>query len=218
MSDYQQFLAQKSQLGEDHGFDPIWMPDFLFDFQQTMVEWAIRKGRAALWEDCGLGKSIQELVWGENIVRKTNGRVLLLTPLAVAHQILAEAEKFGIEAHRSYKGELYSGIIIANYERLHYFNPADFVAVICDESSILKSFDGAMRSQITEFMRKVLFRLLATATAAPNDYIEIGTSSEALGELGHMDMLMRFSKMIKTASSQLGPDVSKSRDNIVYER
>lgn len=194
MSDYASFLQVKTQLGNDGGFDPIWMPGFLFDFQASLVEWALRKGRGALFEDCGLGKTPQQLVWAENVVRKTNKPVLCLTPLAVSYQTLQEAHKFDIEAHRSEKGEVHSGINVANYERLHYFNPDDFGGVVLDESSILKSFDGATRKAITEFMRKVPYRLPCTATAAPNDYIELGTTSEALGELGYMDMLTRFFK------------------------
>lgn len=192
--DYIEFLQQKTHCGGESGFDPVYMPDFLFDFQKLLVEWAVRKGRCALFEDCGLGKSIQEIVWAENVVRKTGGRVLLLTPLAVGHQFITECEKFGVEAdvHRSHSGELHDGIVIANYERLHYFNPQDFVGLVCDESSILKSFDGRTRAAVTEFARQLPYRLLATATAAPNDYIELGTSSEALGELGQMDMLNRF--------------------------
>lgn len=191
---YADFLHAKSQLGTMSGFDPVWLPDFLFDFQRSMVDWSLRKGRAAIFEDCGLGKTPQELVWAENVVRRTNGRVLILTPLAVSHQTIAEAQKFDIEAHRSFAGELHDGINVTNYERLHYFSPDAFAGVVCDESSILKSFDGARRSEITEFMRKVEHRLLGTATAAPNDYIELGTSSEALGELGYTDMLGRFFK------------------------
>lgn len=191
---YAAFIEAKAQLGTFSGFDPLWMPDFLFDFQRALVEWALKKGKAAIIADCGLGKTPMELVWAENVVHKTNGRVLILTPLAVSHQTIAEAGKFNIEAHRSHAGELYDGIVVTNYERLHFFNPADFAGVVCDESSILKSFDGARRLEITEFMRKVEYRLLATATAAPNDYIELGTSSEALGELGYMDMLTRFFK------------------------
>jgi SNF2 family DNA or RNA helicase len=196
MSDYASFLERKIQYGEESGFDPVYLPDFLFDFQKALVEWAVRKGRCALFEDCGLGKSIQGIVWAENVVRKTGGRVLLLTPLAVGHQFITECQKFGVDAdvHRSLAGELHDGIVIANYERLHYFNPQDFVGIVCDESSILKSFDGRTRSAVTEFARQLPYRLLATATAAPNDYIELGTSSEALGELGYMDMLNRFFK------------------------
>lgn len=194
---YETFLDLKTQLGSMDGFEPLWMPDFLFDFQRAMTEWAIRKGRGAIWEDCGLGKTIQQLVWAENVVRKTNRAVLLLTPLAVCYQTVAEAGRFGIETYLARTAPVVpikAGIYVTNYERLHYFNAADFVGVVCDESSILKSYDGRRRSEITEFMRKMPYRLLATATAAPNDYIELGTSSEALGQLGHMDMLTRFFK------------------------
>lgn len=194
MGDYEAFLDVKSQLGGQSGFAPIWMPDFLFDFQASLVDWGIRKGRAAVFADCGLGKTPMSLVWGENVVRKTNRPVLYLNPLAVSHQAVTEAEKFQIEAHRSSDGKVWPGINITNYERLHLFDPNDFAGVICGESSILKSFDGARRQEITAFMRKVEFRLLETATAAPNDYIELGTSSEALGELGYTDMLTRFFK------------------------
>lgn len=194
MNDYAAFLETKTQAGADHGFDPVWMPDFLFDFQARLVEWALRKGRAALFEDCGLGKGPQELVWAENVVRETNGNVLLMAPLAVSAQLAREAEKFGVEAHICRDGKVRRGINITNYERLHLFNSADFAGAVCDESSILKSFDGSRRQAITDFMRKLPYRLLGTATAAPNDYTELGTSSEALGYLGHMDMLTRFFK------------------------
>lgn len=193
---YETFLDRKSQLRGGRGFDPIWMPDFLFPFQQALTEWSIQQGRAALFADCGLGKSVMELVWAENIVRKTNKPVLILTPLAVSHQFVREGDKFGIECVRSSDGTLPHGarVIVANYERLHHFEPSDFAGVVCDESSMLKCFDGKRRAFVTHFMRKTPYRLLATATAAPNDYIELGTSSEALGDLGHMDMLARFFK------------------------
>lgn len=191
---YEHFLRAKAQLDGDFGFEPVWMPDVLFPFQAAMVEWSLRKGRAALFEDCGLGKGLQELVWSENVVRKTNGNVLIKAPLAVAGQLAREAEKFGIEAHYSRDGSVKRGINITNYERLHLFDPQAFTGTANDESSILKNFDGARRGQITEFDRRMPYRLLGTATAAPNDYIELGTSSEALGYLGHMDMLNRFFK------------------------
>jgi hypothetical protein len=190
---YANFIERKSQLSTMSGFDPLWMPDFLFDFQKALVEWSLRKGRAAIFADCGLGKTAMQLVWADNVVRKTNQPVLILTPLAVSHQTLMEATKFGIEAKRSYLGP-HRGIVITNYERLHHLDPNDFAGCVCDESSILKSFDGERRQQITEFMRKLPYRLLCTATAAPNDYIELGTSSEALGELGYTDMLTKFFK------------------------
>jgi len=190
--EYAAFLARKSQLDADGGFAPVWMPAFLFDFQRALVEWALRRGRAAIFADTGLGKTVMELVFGENVVRHTKGRVLVLTPLAVGAQMEREAQRFGIAARRSADGTVHDGITITNYERLHYFKPDDFVGVIADESSILKNFDGATKAAVTEFMRKIRYRLLATATAAPNDYVELGTSSEALGYLGHVDMLTRF--------------------------
>jgi hypothetical protein len=190
--DYEAFLEDRAQLGGDHGFGPLWLPDFLFPFQRALVEWATRRGRAAIFADCGLGKTLMELTWAENVVRHTRAGVLLLTPLAVTHQIQAEAERFGIQARISRDGAPHVGITITNYERLHHFTPTDFAGVVCDESSILKSFDGSTKKALTEFMRKRPFRLLATATAAPNDFIELGTSSEALGYMGHMDMLNKF--------------------------
>ena len=188
MSTYADFVESKSQSGAMCGFNPIWIPSQLFDFQMYACDWAIRKGRGALFFDCGLGKTFMELVWAENVHRHTNKPVLILTPLAVAAQTADEAVKFGIEA------SIGTGrrIVISNYEKLHQHDPSDFSGVVLDESSILKNFDGARRSQITEFMKKTPYRLLATATAAPNDYTELGTSSEALGELGHIDMLNRF--------------------------
>lgn len=191
-TDYQSFLRAKCQQIGDGGFEPLWLPDSLFPFQKALTEWAIRRGRAALFEDCGLGKTFQELVWAENVVRHTNRPVLVLTPLAVAQQTVREAEKFGIDAKQSRDGSLPAKIVVANYERLHYFHESDFAGVVCDESSILKGLTGATRKRITRFMTKMPYRLLATATAAPNDYVELGTSSEALGELNHSEMLRRF--------------------------
>lgn len=193
---YRQFLDAKAQANNDAGFTPIWMPEFLYPFQAALVEWAIRKGRCAIFADCGLGKTPMQLVWAENVVRSTNRPVLIATPLAVSHQTIAEANKFGIDAVRVSDGRVPTGarVIVTNYERLRHFNSDDFAGMVCDESSILKNFDGTRRAIATEFMRKLPYRLLCTATAAPNDYIELGTSSEALGELGHIDMLQRFFK------------------------
>jgi len=135
-------------------------------------------------------------VWAENVVRRTGGRVLILTPLAVAHQTAREADKFGIEASVSRDGSLPSRIVVTNYQQLHKYSASDFEGVVCDESSILKHFTGATQMQVTRFMSKLKYRLLCTATAAPNDYVELGTSSEALGELGHSDMLARFFRQL----------------------
>lgn len=194
MNDYERFLGLKTHEGANAGFKPTFLPDFLFDFQKAMVTYAVEKGRAALFEDCGLGKTPQFLVWSQNIVEHTNRPVLILSPFAVSAQLIREAQKFGIDAERSKDGTISKKIVITNYERVSAFNPSDFAGVVCEESSILKSYDGSRRAEITEFMKKVPYRLLATATAAPNDYIELGTSSEALGYLGHMDMLNRFFK------------------------
>jgi hypothetical protein len=190
---YFDFLDKKTHSSNDFGFVPEFLPDELFDFQKYVLDWGIRKGRCALFEDCGLGKSFQELVWAENVARHAKGRVLIITPLAVTAQMVREGEKFGIECHRSYKGELFR-ITVTNYERLHMFDPSDFVGVAGDESSILKNFQGAMRGSITAFLKKIPYRLLASATPSPNDFIELGTTSEALGDLGYMDMLNKYFK------------------------
>lgn len=204
VSAYAAFLERKTQLDGFDGFEPVWMPDFLFGFQRTLVEWAIRKGRGAILADCGLGKTPMQLVWAENVRRHTGKPVLIVTPLAVGFQTRAEAAKFGIEADTSRDGSLTAGITITNYERLHLFDPADLGGMVCDESSAIKSFDGVHRALVTEYMRKMRYRLLCTATAAPNDYIELGTSSEALGYLGHMDMLNRFFRNENNTSDTKG--------------
>ena len=187
------FLERKTQLSSGGGFKPSFIPDFLFPFQAALVDWSCRNGRSALFEDCGLGKTVQQLTWAENVARETNGKVLILTPLAVSAQTTKEAARFGIETGR-YRGKEMpkEKIVVTNYEQLHKLNPFDFEGCVCDESSILKNFDGAMKSQIVQFMRKLKYRLLCTATASPNDYTELGTSSEALGYLGHIDMLKKF--------------------------
>lgn len=190
---YQDFIAAKSQLDGDYGFQPEWMPAMLFPFQAAIIEWACRKGRAAIFADCGLGKTFMQLVWAENVARKACGRVLILTPLAVAFQTVREGEKIGVEVmHRRDGLQHGDRIVVTNYERLHHFSAADFAGVVCDESSILKNFNGETRKQINEFMRERPYRLLCTATAAPNDYLELGSSSEALGYLERKHMLAQF--------------------------
>lgn len=201
---YEEFLDRRTNAQDMHGFEPVHLPDFLFDFQRYLVTWALQKGRAAIFADCGMGKTPMQLVWAENVVRKTNGRVLILTPLAVSAQTKKEGEKFGIEVLKSNDGKVNGpGVYVTNYERLHYFDSKDFVGVVCDESSILKNFNGATKTEITRFGLKLPYRLLCTATAAPNDYIELGTSSEALGELGYMDMLQAFFKSTDNSVSPL---------------
>ena len=194
MNNYEKFINKKLHIGIGNGIKNINLPDYLFDFQKSLVEWALKIGRAAIFADCGLGKTPMQLVWAENVYKNTNKPVLILAPLAVSQQTVHEAEKFNVDCKRSKDGTIHKPITITNYERLHYFDYNKFGGVVCDESSILKSFNGVRKKEITEFMRKVPYRLLATATAAPNDYIELGTSSEALGNLGFIDMLNRFFK------------------------
>jgi len=216
---YNDFLKDKMISHEPSGFkvDVNDLNPMLFDWQKVLVRWALYKGKAALFEDCGLGKTPQQLEWANQIVKRENKRVLIVTPLAVGHQTILEGEKFGIECNRSIDGKLTGDIMITNYERLHYFNPNDFIGIVCDESSILKNFNGTRRKEITQFMKKLPYRLLCTATAAPNDYIELGTSSEALGVMSNMDMLGRFFKnnlnncSTKRAWARTGAGVPKWR-------
>lgn len=194
--DYQTFLRRKSQVASEDGFEPIWMPEYLFDFQRSLVEWSIRKGRGAIFADCGLGKTPMMLAWAENVVRKTNKPVLILAPLAVSHQIVTEATKFGIEAHRSIDGLSQPNITVTNYERLSKYSPDEFSGVVCDEASIIKHWSGSTQKAVTRFLSKMQYRLLCTATPAPNDYIEMGTASEALGELTYSEMLATFFRQV----------------------
>jgi len=201
---YSEFLASKSQEDGYAGFSPTILPDYLYPFQRQLTEWAVRKGRGAIFADCGLGKTPMQLVWAENVRAETGKPVLIITPLAVAFQTVAEAAKFGIEAVISRDGSVAGPITVTNYEQLHHFEPSDFGGAVCDESSAIKSFDGVRRALVTEFMRKMRYRLLCTATAAPNDYTELGTSSEALGYLGLMDMLNRFFRNENSTSDTKG--------------
>jgi hypothetical protein len=190
---YLQFLENKKHLIGEFGFKPNYFPDMAFDFQKYIIEKSVKKGRMAVFADTGLGKTLIQLSIANNIVRHTNKKVLILTPLAVAFQFILEAEKLGIDdIEYSKDGKHSKKIVICNYERLHYFNENDFEGVILDESSILKNFDGRTKWAVTKFMRKIPYRYLSTATPAPNDYIEFGTSSEALGYLPYMDMLTKF--------------------------
>jgi hypothetical protein len=190
---YKEFLEKKQHLSIDYGIDYDFMPDAMFDFQKYVTEYAIKKGRCAVFLDTGLGKTIIELTVAKNYIHKTNKPVLIITPLAVAFQFLREADKFGIDdVMYSKDGKYKTKIVICNYERLDKFKHEDFDCVILDESSILKNFDGAIKNQVTTFLKKVKYRYLFTATPSPNDFIELGTSSEALGYMGFTDMLTKF--------------------------
>lgn len=193
---YLEFLESKKHSIGNFGFKAKFLPDCAFDFQKFVIEKSVKKGRIANFLDTGLGKTLIQLSIAQNVILHTNKRVLILTPLAVGFQFLKEAESKQItdDIHQTFKGEINKKIVICNYERLHYLNPNDFVCVILDESSILKNFDGKIKSQITSFIKKIPYRFLSTATPSPNDFIELGTSSEALGYMGYMDMLTKFFK------------------------
>ena len=216
-TDYNSFLDRKTHLGGSFGFDPIWMPDFLFDFQKHLIEWSLRRGRAAIFADCGLGKTAMQLVWADNVFRKTRKPVLALTPLAVANQTKREAQKFGIDAEVSRDGKIGCGVVISNYDMLHHFDANSFSGLVCDESSILKSVTGATRKRIDRFISKLPYRLLCTATAAPNDWIELGTSSEALGELSNSEMLHRFFRQLDDKGQKREEKLQEAAERLVEQ-
>lgn len=194
LDEYREFVESKTHLQGEFGFDPIYTNPHCHPFQQDLITWALKQGRGATFADCGLGKTLMQLVWAENVHRKTNRPVLILAPLSVSSQTVEEAAKFGMSAVRSPDGKFPagSGIVTTNYERLHHFDLDDFGGIVCDESSILKNFDGKIKAAITHAMRKVKYRSMYTATPSPNDYTELGTSSEALGDMAYMDMLQTF--------------------------
>lgn len=193
--DYSEFLQSKKHSSIDFGIDVNFLPNSIFDYQKHVAEYAIKKGRCATFLDTGLGKTIIELTIAQNFVNATGKPVLIITPLAVAFQFIKEAAKFGItDIDYSKDGKIKSKIVVCNYERLDKFTPDMFDCVVLDESSILKNFDGAIKNTITSFLKKVKYRFLSTATPSPNDFIELGTSSEALGYLGYTDMLGKFFK------------------------
>ena len=181
--DYQDFLRTKRELPIPTGFDVSSddLNPMLFGWQKAIVKWALARGRAALFEDCGLGKTPQQLEWARHVCEYTGGNVLILTPLAVAGQTLREAAKFGIAARHTRAGrDGNTGIIITNYEQLHHYDPADYSGIVLDESSILKAFDGKTRKLLTEFADRIQYRLACTATPAPNDLIELTNHAEFL--------------------------------------
>jgi len=191
--EYKDFLQSKRHKSIDYGIDTSFIPDNMFDYQEYVTKYAIKKGRCAIFLDTGLGKTIIELTVAKNYLKETGKPVLIITPLAVAFQFIKEAEKFGIsDISYSKDGRYSTGIVVCNYERLDKFKSSDFDCVILDESSILKNFDGAIKNSITSFLKQVKYRYLFTATPSPNDFIELGTSSEALGYMGYTDMLGRF--------------------------
>lgn len=192
---YEEFIQSKRHSLPSFGFDPVWMPGTAFDFQQHIISKGTAKGRQGIFADTGLGKTLINLAISHNIVLKTNKPVLILTGLAVAFQFLDEAERIGVpDIVHTKDGKFTGKIVVCNYERLHLLDPSDYIAVMLDESSILKNFNGKIRDQVIAFMKRVQYRFLFTATPSPNDFIELGNSSEALGYMGYMDMLGRFFK------------------------
>lgn len=195
MKSYEDFLKTKEEKFNSTGFeiDRSRLNKNLFEYQKDVVVWALRKGRTALFEGCGLGKTIQQLEWANQVNKYTKGNVLILTPLAVAKQTVREGEKFGIMVNYCRcEEDVKPGINITNYEMLHHFDTDDFVGIVLDESSILKSFTGKFRNELIESFKYTPYRLSCTATPAPNDYMELGNQSEFLGIMSRTEMLSMF--------------------------
>lgn len=189
---YSEFLERKRIVDLPTGLNAVpALNPMLFDFQRDIVFWALRRGRAAIFADCGLGKTPIQLEWARHVP----GRVLILAPLAVADQTVREGKKFGVNvtsARSQTDADAGHKITVTNYEMLHHFDPASFSGVVLDESSILKSYTGKTRSAIIAAFSKTPFRLACTATPAPNDYMELGNHAEFLGAMTRAEMLAMF--------------------------
>jgi hypothetical protein len=192
--DYNQFLAKKRMVDPHTGLTSLPdLPECMFPFQRDITKWALRRGRAALFAGTGLGKSLMELSWGDAIHRATGGDILHMAPLAVSAQLVREAAKFGLPARQvSSQDDCGPGINVTNYQKLKHFDLSRFGGVILDESSILKSTDGHYRTSLIEACHSIPFRLAATATPAPNDFMELGNHAEFLGVMSYTDMLATF--------------------------
>ena len=193
LGDYDAFIKAKTATSIAAGFDAKDMGSDLFDFQRAIVEWACRRGRAAIFADTGLGKTAMQTEWARQVNEHTGGDVLIAAPLCVAQQTVEEAAKFGIHVRycRDQK-DAKPGITITNYEMLERFNPADFAGVVLDESSILKAHDSKTRAKIVEMFRDTPYRLSCTATPSPNDHMELGNQAEFLGVMTAAEMLAMF--------------------------
>lgn len=193
---YQEFIDSKSIAVKAEGLkvNKTDLNPMLFDFQKDIVKWALAKGKAAIFADCGDGKTAMQLEWGEQIRKLTSGKVIIIAPLAVSQQTEREGKKFGIKVNicESQKDVISDAINITNYEKLGKFNADDFIAVILDESSIIKSYSGKIRNQIIEMFYKTPYKLACTATPAPNDYMELGNHSEFLGIMTRAEMLAMY--------------------------
>jgi len=193
MKTYAEFLDKKTKHDIATGFEPDHINKNLFPFQSDIVKWAIRRGRAALFCDTGLGKTLMQLAWADAISKKTGGDVLILAPLAVSAQTAREGDKFGVEcAYAKCADDISKKITITNYERLHNFDSSGFAGVVLDESSILKSFDGKTRNAVIESFDDTPFKLACTATPAPNDFMELGNHSEFLNVMTRSEMLAMY--------------------------
>jgi len=192
---YIDFLHSKIDVAPETGIDvPMEsLNPLLFDWQRKIVRWALRKGRAALFEDCGLGKTIQQLEWARIVWEHCRSPVLIVAPLAVAEQTRREGQRFGypVTVCRS-QADAAPGINICNYEMLGHFDPAAFGGVVLDESSILKNYAGKLRGEIIGMFRDTPYKLSCTATPSPNDYMELGNQAEFLGVMSRTEMLSTF--------------------------
>lgn len=194
-NDYEMFIATKERPADDYGFKVPMdsLPTALFDFQRDIVHWALAKGRAAIFADCGLGKTLMQLAWADQVHQHTGHPVLILAPLAVASQTAQEGARFGIDAVVvEHPEEVINGINITNYDKLDRFDTSAFSGVVLDESSILKSFTGKVRTALINAFCRTPYRLACTATPAPNDYMELGNHSEFLGVMTRTEMLSMF--------------------------
>lgn len=192
---YSDFIQSKRLEDIDSGFqiDEAFLNQKLFPFQKAIVKWALNKGRAAIFADCGLGKSPMQLEWAYQVSLRTGGNILILAPLAVSHQTKREGEKFGIPVHVCRgQAEMEPGINITNYEMLKNFDAKRITGLVLDESSILKGYGGEFRKAVTEFATQIPYRLACTATPAPNDTMEIVNHSEFLGVMSGKEVLALF--------------------------
>jgi len=191
--DYQEFLKQKDIVDRNSGFNPTAINPMLFPFQSAIVKWACKRGRAAIFADCGLGKTPMQLEWAKQVHTNEGKPILILAPLAVSKQTKREGEKFGISVNICESQEdVVNGINIANYEKLHKFDASSFIGIVLDESSILKSYTGKFRTQIIESFKLTPYKLACTATPAPNDFVELGNHAEFLNILSRSEMLSLF--------------------------
>ena len=195
MDGYGDFLKRKTVMFPNSGFDVDNqdLNPLMFDFQRDIVHWSIKKGKSAIFADCGMGKTLMQLEWSQVVHNKTGGDVLILAPLSVAAQTKKEGERFGYQVHicESQK-DIRPGINITNYEKLGRFECDKFEGVVLDESSILKSFTGKIRNQIINCFSKTAFKLACTATPAPNDFMELGNHAEFLGVMSRNEMLSMY--------------------------